>query len=252
MKGYLSETGFDRTRAIMDLEYVLKEMQPTSTNRIIENYYIAFYGTPHQDSIWGWAFQGHHVVLNFTVVKDKVAFAPFFFGSNPAEIKEGPSQGYRVIAAEEDIAYSLLNSFSAEQRAKAVFQENPFIEIVTFTATQVAPLPPVGITVREMNGVQKNLLNLLLTAYLSAMPDDLAAARLGNIQSEDFEDVRFGWAGGLKKGEPHYYRIQGKTFLVEFDNTQNNANHIHEVWRDFNGDFGRDLLLEHYEHEHHH
>lgn len=252
MKGYLSTAGYDRTRAIMDLEYVLKELQPESLNRIPENYYIAFYGTPHQDSIWGWTFQGHHVVLNYTIVKDKVAFTPFFFGSNPAEIKEGPSQGYRVIAAEEDIAYSLLNSFASEQRDMAIFQDHPFIEIVTFTSTQAAALSEVGIPVSKMNGVQKNLLTLLLTAYLSAMPDDLASARLQQLQSEDFESVRFGWAGSMQRGQPHYYRIQGKSFLVEFDNTQNNANHIHEVWRDFDGDFGRDLLLEHYQQEHRH
>jgi len=90
----------------------------------------------------------------------------------------------------------------------------------------------------------------LLKAYLSAMPDSIAVARFNRIQSEERDMIRFGWAGSTKKGEPHYYRIQGKTFLVEFDNTQNNANHIHLVWRDFEGDFGRDLLLEHYFHSH--
>jgi len=249
---YLSESGYDKTRAIMDLENVLHAINPENPNRIPENYYIALYGTPHPDSTWGWSFQGHHVVLNFTIVKDKIAYTPFFFGTNPAEIKEGPSQGYRVISAEEDIAYSLLNSLSAEQLKKVVFQAEPFVEIVTFTSTQVAPLAEEGIPAGEMNGTQKNLLNLLLSAYLSAMPDSIASPRLKNIQEDDFDAIHFGWAGSIERGKPHYYRIQGKSFLVEFDNTQNNANHIHEVWRDFNGDFGRDLLQEHYQHEHSH
>jgi hypothetical protein len=250
MKGYLSETGYDRTRAIMDLENVLHIMNPENPHRILENYYMAIYGTPHRDSVWGWSFQGHHVVLNFTIVKDKIAYTPFFFGTNPAEIKEGPSKGYRVISAEEDIAYSLINSMSADQMKKVLFQADPFIEIVTFMATQVAPLPVVGIPASEMSGVQKNLLTLLLTAYLSSMPDDISAARLKSIEAEDFDSIHFGWAGSVKKGGPHYYRIQGSSFLVEFDKTQNNANHIHLVWRDFEGDFGRDLLLEHYQHSH--
>lgn len=252
IKSYLSQEGYDRTRAIMDLENVLKVLQPKSPNRIPENYYMAIYGTPHADSTWGWGFQGHHVVLNFTIVKDKIAYTPFFFGTNPAEMKEGPSIGYRVIAAEEDIAYSLINSMSGDQMKKALFQPSPFVEIVTFMATQVAPLPEVGISATEMSGVQKNLLHLLLTAYLSAMPDDIATSRLDRIKTEDGDMIYFGWAGSTKRGQPHYYRIQGKTFLVEFDNTQDNANHIHLVWRDFEGDFGRDLLLEHYQHDHQH
>ncbi len=252
VKGYLSQDGYDRTRAIMDLENVLHVLEPSSPHRIPENYYMAIYGTPHVDSTWGWSFQGHHVVLNFTIVKDKVAYTPFFFGSNPAEIKEGPSKGYRAISAEEDIAYALLNSLSDDQVKKAVFQSDPFIEIVTFTATQVSPLPEAGISAGEMSGVQKNLLHLLLTAFLSAMPEDIAAARLNRIKSEDGDMIYFGWAGSVKKSEPHYYRIQGKTFLVEFDKTQNMANHIHMVWRDFDDDFGRNLLLEHYQHDHQH
>ena len=252
IKGYLSETGYDRTRAIMDLENVLKVINPGNPHRIPENYYIAFYGTPHRDSTWGWTFQGHHVVLNFTIVKDKIAYTPFFFGANPAEIKDGPSQGYRVISAEEDIAYSLIKSFSTDQLNKAVFQAIPFVEIVTFTATQVAPMPAVGIAARDLDGTQKNLLSLLLSAHLSAMPDSTASTRLKSIQADDFDSIHFGWAGSIDHGKPHYYRIQGKSFLVEFDNTQNNANHIHEVWRDFDGDFGRNLLLEHYQHEHSH
>ncbi|HSF90494.1 MAG TPA: DUF3500 domain-containing protein [Saprospiraceae bacterium] len=252
MKGYLSQDGYDRTRAIMDLENVLHVLQPANPHRIPDNYFMAIYGTPHADSTWGWSFQGHHVVLNFTIVKEMIAYTPFFFGSNPAEIKEGPSQGFRAISAEEDIAYSLINSLSAEQLKKAVFQTEPFIEIVTFMASQVSLLPQVGIPASEMSGVQKNLLHLLLSAYLSAMPDDIAATRLQRIKVEDGDMIYFGWAGSVKKGEPHYYRIQGKTFLVEFDNTQNKANHIHMVWRDFEDDFGRNLLLEHYQHDHQH
>jgi hypothetical protein len=252
LQAYLSTKGYIKTKTIMDLENVLHEINPGSPNRIPENYFVAIYGTPNKDSAWGWSFQGHHVALNFTVVKDKIAFAPFFFGSNPAEVKDGPKKGTRAITDEEDIAFDLINTFTEEQRQKAIFQLQSFVEIVTSTATQVAPLPDVGIPVKGLTNDQRGILNKLLSAYLSSMPGELANMRLKQIQAEDFNAIHFGWAGATKKGEPHYYRIQGKTFLIEFDNTLNNANHIHTVWRDFNGDFGRDLLREHYQTSHHH
>jgi len=252
LKDFLSDKGYSRTQTIMSLEYVLRDLEPENPNRIPENYLMAIYGVPHPDSTWGWMFSGHHVVLNFTIVKNKVAFSPFFFGSNPAEVREGPQKGKRAIAGEEDIAFELMSLFTREQRQKAIFQKEAYLEIVTSNATEVGPLPDVGIAVMEMTSEQKTVLSRLLTAYLSSMPEDLAEQRLRNIQAEDFQSVHFGWAGSTVKGEPHYYRIEGKSFLVEFDNTQNHANHIHFVWRDFNGDFGRDLLKEHYLNAHKH
>ena len=251
LEAYLSAKGYTKTKNIMDLEYVLLELSPASTIRIPENYFLAIYGTPHTDSTWGWSFQGHHIALNFTVVKDTIAFAPFFFGANPAEVKEGAKKGTRVIREEEDIAYELMNALSAQQKQKAIFQPRAFAEIVTSNATKVEPLPAAGISIKELTDGQKNILNKLLSAYLSSMPNDLANRRFKKIQAEDMNVIHFGWAGSTIRNEPHYYRIQGKTFLIEFDNTQNNANHIHTVWRDFDGDFGRDLLREHYHESHH-
>uniref|UniRef100_UPI003566C824 DUF3500 domain-containing protein n=1 Tax=Mariniphaga sediminis TaxID=1628158 RepID=UPI003566C824 len=141
---------------------------------------------------------------------------------------------------------------SASQKQTALFQENAFPDITTTNATQVNPPAPVGIAVKELNHTQQNILIKLLNEYLSAMPTELASKRMENLRKEEFEEIHFGWAGATKLGEPHYYRIQGKTFLVEFDNTQNNANHIHTVWRDFDGDFGRDLIREHYQTSDHH
>jgi hypothetical protein len=244
MQAYLSSTGYEKTRTIMDLENVLRELNPENPSRIPENYFVAIYGVPDKDGTWGWSFQGHHVVLNFTVVKDTIAFAPFFFGSNPAEIKDGPRKGTRPIAAEEDLAFELLSSFSADQKRIAIFQSASFAEIVTGSATVVAPLPAVGIALKDLSNDQKLVLKKLLSAILSAMPEKLAELRLNKIKGEDFGGVRFGWAGATNRSEPHYYRIQGKSFLVEFDNVT--GNHIHLVWRDFDGDFGRDLLREHY------
>jgi hypothetical protein len=96
-----------------------------------------------------------------------------------------------------------------------------------------------------MSAKQKELLRRLLAEYAAWMPPALASERLARIEKAGFDKLRFGWAGGIQRGEAHYYRIAGPTVLVEYDNSQNNANHVHSVWRDFSGDFGRDLLREH-------
>ena len=252
LSAYLSNDGYTRTKTIMSFEYLLKELEPNNASRIPGNYFVAVYGNPGKDSIWGWKFSGHHVALNFTIINDQLAFAPFFFGANPGEVKIGPQKGLRIIKAEEDLGFELVNSFTPEQKLTAIFQLEAFAEIVTTNAAKVDPLTPVGLAAKDMTHEQVVILNKLFIAYLSSMPGEIANSRMKKIASEDMDVIRFGWAGGIVPGKPHYYRVQGKTFLIEFDNTQNNANHIHSVWRDFNGDFGRDLLRDHYHNSKHH
>ena len=252
MHAYLSEEGYTRTRYIMDNEYLLKEMEPDNVNRIPENYFVAVYGNPGMDSIWGWKFSGHHVALNFTIVNNRLAYAPFFYGIYPAEVKAGPKKGMRILKDEEDLGFELVRSFSNEQMPKAMFQHKAFTDIVTTNAAEVNFLKPVGILAGDLTLEQKTVLNKLIVSYLSSMPTEIAKVRMGKISSEDFDAINFGWAGDILHGKPHYYRIQGKSFLIEFDNTQNHANHIHSVWRDFNGDFGADLIREHLHGESHH
>ena len=253
LKSFLSDKGYARTQEIMNNEYYLKELEPNMIlHRIPENHFIAFYGNPGKDSVWGWKFSGHHIALNFTIVNGKLAFTPVFFGVYPAEIKEGQNKGRRIIKDEEDIGFELIKMLTAEQKLKAIFQSKAFTDIVTTNSIQVGPLSPVGILAKNLTVQQKNVLNKLIAVHLSSMPTKIAEMRMKRLVSEDFNQIRFGWAGGLIKGVPHYYRIQGKTFLIEFDNTTHNANHIHIVWRDFDGDFGIDLLKEHYKNSKHH
>lgn len=250
-KEFLSDRGYSRTKEIMSYEYLLKDLEPENPIRIPENYSIAIYGDPLTDKIWGWKFSGHHVALNFTIVDNKHAFTPFFFGAYPAVVKEGKSQGNRIIKEEEDLGLALINSFSDQQRQKALFQVQSFIDIVTTNSIQTGPLTEVGIVAKDLAASQKLQLNKLIVSFLSSMPTKVAKARMEKIAKEDFDKIRFGWAGGFKPDIPHYYRIQGASFLIEFDNTQHNANHIHTVWRDFHGDFGFDLLREHYRNSKH-
>ncbi len=252
LKSFLSEKAYVTTREIMDNENYLKQLEPAMIHRIPENYFLAFFGTPSKDSVWGWKFSGHHLALNFTIVNGTLAFSPIFFGAYPAEIKEGPNKGKRILKDQEDIGFELINMLTSEQKSEAIFQLKSFNDIVTSNSIQVGPLPTVGILAKDLTSRQKDILNKLIACHLASMPAEVAELRMKRIVSEDFDQLRFGWAGGLVSGVPHYYRIQGKTFLIEFDNTTHNANHIHIVWRDYNGDFGVDLLKEHYLNSKHH
>jgi len=252
LQSHLSETGYTKARKIMELENVLFETgQGSAEFRDPEKYSVAFYGDPEKDSLWAWSYEGHHLSLNFTVANGKVSIAPRFMGASPATIKEGKRKGERTLANEEDYGLQLVNALSIEQKQEAIFQKISYADIVTSNASEVAPLSAVGIRMKDLTTGQQKILLSLLDEYLATMPKALAEKRMDNLKSEEFDDIRFGWAGETEIGKPHYYRIQGKTFLVEFDNTQNNANHIHLVWRDFDGDFGRDLIKEHYQHSQH-
>jgi hypothetical protein len=239
----------------MQLEDVLRAIedagggdaaQGNRKERIPVKYFVSVFGTPGPRSSWGWRVEGHHVSLNFTIVNGTlVAATPQFFWSNLAEVRTGPKKGLRILAEEEDSARALLMALSQTQRTKAVIDAAAPNDIVTHNLVKIDPLAPSGVSAAELQTSQRELLMHVIDAYASAMAPDIAADRLEKIRKAGIEKVGFAWAGEAERGRKHYYRVQGPTFLIEFDNTQNDGNHIHSVWRDFNGDFGRDLLREH-------
>lgn len=253
LRSFLSETGYNKTRSIMELENILAEIENNPTFRDPELYFTTFYGNLKTDEHWAWSFEGHHISLNFTVVEGEISLVPRFLGARPTLIPEGPRKGEKTaLHREEDLGIELIQSMSEEQLDKAIFLETAYWEIATSTSTEVGPLTFNGILIGELNDSQQTLLLDIINEYLSAMPEEIAQKRYENLTNEEFDMIEFAWAGATHLGEPHYYRIQGETFLIEFDNTQDDANHIHTVWRDFDGDFGKDLLREHYEHSPHH
>src|SRR5207344_1900380 len=184
--------------------------------------------------------------LQFTIVNGTMlAATPSFFGSNPAEVREGPKKGLRILGGEEDAARMLLESLDAAQRTKAVIATEAPGDILTTSKNDISPLTPGGLTADAMTGAQRDLLMKLIDVYAGFMAPDIAEERLARLKKAGVEKVGFVWAGPSERGKKHYYRVQGPTFLIEYDNTQDDGNHIHSVWRDFNGDFGRDLLREH-------
>jgi hypothetical protein len=246
LKAGLSHAGYRKSAEIIELEKVLAEIEKNPVKRDPEKYHFWIYGKPEPKGTWGWKFEGHHLSLNFTIVRGTaIATTPAFMGANPGEVRSGPLKGRRVLGAEEDLGRELVLSFDEKARAQVIYEAKAPDEILTVAASKVDPLAPAGVAAGSMTAKQRDILRRLLQEYASSMPPALASERLAKIDKAGFEKVRFAWAGGLKRGDPHYYRIQGPTFLVEYDNTQNGANHAHTVWRDFAGDFGRDLLREH-------
>ncbi len=247
----LSRRGYIKATTIMSLEDVLRVLENDSgERRNPEGYYFSIFGEPSESGTWGFRVEGHHVSQNYTVANGRVHDAPAFFGANPAEVREGPRKGLRALAAEEDLARDLLGSLDGEQKRVAIVSEKAYADILT-SASRKASLEgqPSGLAASKMKPRQFERLLELLAEYAQNLPEDMAQAREAQIKNAG-RNLHFAWAGSEQRGGPHYYRIQSPTFLVEYDNTQNGANHIHSVWRDFAGDFGEDLLKQHYQTSH--
>jgi len=252
LRSGLSQRGYLTATSIMDLETILGDLEQrtnSSERRIVrdpELYFFSVFGAPSARDAWGWRVEGHHISLNFTVAGGAaVASTPSFFGSNPAEVLDGPKKGWRILAQEEDAGRALLTALDEPRRAKATIEATAPNDIVTTNSVKIDPLSPAGVSAAEMTAAQRDRLLALIDVYTSQMASDVAADRMARIRKAGVEKIAFAWAGGTEHGQKHYYRVQGPTFLIEYDNTQNDANHIHSVWREFDGDFGRDILREH-------
>ena len=243
----LSQQGYTKAVSIMSLEEVLRILElGVGTNvRDPEQYFFSVFGTPTETGTWGFRVEGHHLAQNWTIVNGKVAGSPSFYGTNPAEVRTGPRKGFRVLGAEEDKGRELLMALTADQKKVAVVSETAYKDIFTMADRKAALKgQPNGLSAAKLNSAQKKLLQNVLEEYAYNMPDQIAQVRLEQIKKAG-SNINFAWAGVAEKGGPHYYRVQGPTFLVEYDNTQNNSNHVHSVWRDFAGDFGYDMLGDH-------
>ncbi len=248
----LSEEGQRTVNNIRLLDQVLWE-QTHNPIRDSALYYFTFFGQPSPRGTWGWRIEGHHLSLNFTLQGGQVvSTTPFFFGANPAEVREGPQRGLRTLAQEEDLGRRLLKMLKPEQRRKAMINVEAPDDIVTGTSRKPDLGAPVGVAYSEMTQEQQKALQELLEMYARRLRKELAEAELARIRAAGIEKVHFAWAGGSEAGQPHYYRLHGPTFVIEYDNTQDNANHIHTVWRDFDRDFGPDPLRAHYATSPHH
>jgi hypothetical protein len=249
----LGQRGLVPALTIISLEQILKDMeQGRGPARDPEMYFVSVFGKPGEKETWGWRVEGHHLAINFTVVGGRaVSGGPLFMGSNPGVVRDGPRKGLRVLAAEEDLGRQLVQSLDSDQKKIAIFSADAPKEIITGNQRKAQLENPGGIPVSKLNEQQRQVLMSLLDLYANRLRSEMAENDLKRIMAAGIEKVHFAWAGGTELGEPHYYRLSGPTFLVEYDNTQNNANHVHTAWRDLENDFGEDSLRRHYEQEPH-
>lgn len=255
LKASLSAQGFEKATAIVALETVLKQVEhrgPGDNYRDPLNYYLTIFGRPGSKTVWGWRFEGHHVALNFSSVNNRIeASTPSFFGSNPGTVLEGSEKGKQILKRETELAFDLINSLNTNQKKAAIISEKALQEIVSFNSRKASPLSPQGILFGKLTEEQKQTFLALLDVYVNNYEFAFASTFMAKIKKAGLDNLSFAWAGSLTPGSPYYYRIQGPMLLIELDNTQNGANHIHSVVRDLTNDFGDDILREHYEKEHH-
>jgi Protein of unknown function (DUF3500) len=246
----LSASGYDQVMSVMSLEEVLYlleggERAERRERRHPGKYYLSVFGTPSETGKWGWRLEGHHLSLNYTLDKGEViGSTPEFFGSNPASIEAGPGRTIRVLGTEEDLARQILKLCTPEQAKVTLIDPKAPDDLRGGNAqggpnsTQADNTPPVGLVASKMNPDQKKLLGELLNEYLKNMPLDISSKRRARLTDAGFDNISFAWWGDADRNQRHQYRVQGPTFLIEYNNTQNNANHVHSFWRDLAGDFG--------------
>jgi hypothetical protein len=250
----VSQVGYTKATTIMSLEQILKEAEAARPQfvRDPDGYCFLVFGEPSETGMWGFRVEGHHLTLNFTINGGKVvAHTPHFMGTNPAEVRTGPRTGLRVLSREEDLGRELIKSLDAAQQTTATIAARAPGDIVTGENLEIGALPaldinkPTGIQASKLNAKQMETLVAIIEEYAYRMPIELADATMAEIRKPGLDKVFFSWAGGTNKGDLHYYRVHGQSFLIEFNNTQNQGNHVHSVWRDLKNDFGKDVLREH-------
>lgn len=250
----LSEAGYDKATGVMRLEEPLGLLEGhRGPRRHPENYSVTVFGEPGRGP-WGWRIEGHHLSLNFTAADERIlAVVPAFLGANPAVVPGGvPMAGHRVLGRETDLAYELIRGLDEADRARAIIAETSLGNIVTGPGREKLIEDHEGLPLASMPEGPRNLALELLATYAGNLRHELAESELARMREAGFDEVHFAWGGPLESGHAHYWRLHGPITLIEFDNTQNDANHIHSVWHDLSRNFGLDLLRAHYDHGHAH
>jgi hypothetical protein len=254
MKTSLSATGYAKALNVIALEDVLRQIEMIGLSRDPENYAFSVFGTPGPGAPWGWRVEGHHLSLNFTLVPGRpIAVTPAFMGANPATVRTGPKTGLRTLEHEQDLGLALARAIDPGLRGRFVIAGSSLGDVVSGPGRrELFDKPPAGVPLGTLTGDQRALAVRLIETYAGNMRAEMAEEELRRMRAAGIEALHFAWAGPIDPARPHYYRIHGPTLVIEYDNSQNDANHIHSVWHDPVNDFGADLLRAHYRHGHHH
>ncbi len=265
----LSSQGYLKATSIMHLDDLLnryydslfykKELNDTTYSFVKsllwshKNYFFAFFGQP-TDNIWGYKLEGHHLSINFTFVNDRLSVTPFFIGTDPAEYPNSEYAGWRVLGQEEDLGIKLIQLLTPAEQKKATMSTAVPKDIITAAESGKRLVENWGILGSEMNSNQKSILQYIIREFVFNLEYDKAVIEYDKILKAGIDKIYFGWIGQYNEKEPHYYVLNGPTFIIEFDNNggpRNGANHIHAIWREKGNEYGEDVLKKHYQMEKH-
>lgn len=252
-QGYLKSTGVFHLDNLLNQMYDSLKLRGVVDERTYKflmdlqwshkNFYLAFFGDPRKDEVWGYKVEGHHLSLNFNFVKDKVSVTPFFIGSDPAEYRILEYAGWRLLGQEDDLGLQLVNSLTPEMRKRATWDTVVPGDIITGAESGKRLIRPWGVKGSEMNAAQRDLIARIIREYVFNFEWDKANEEYNKIMKQGLKDVYFGWIGPYTEEKSHYYMLSGPGFLIEMDNR---GNHIHTIWREKGNEYGEDVLKQHY------
>ncbi len=248
----LSTDGRAKAHAVLALERTLGELEGRPLRRDPGNYALALFGEPQPNVPWAWRFEGHHLSLTYTVMPSgDIAVTPAFFGANPAVVPDHlANAGSELMAPERALGFELLNSLAGEARARCVIAAEAPADILTGPGSEQRLVRVEGIPFADLTLGQRDLGWRLVEAFVRHLPDTWRSAHLAQITEAGLERLTFGWAGGTLPSTPHYFRLHGPTTVIEYDNVQNGANHVHAVWHDLRNMVGDDQLRRHHRDAH--
>ncbi len=239
----LSPHAYAQAMTIIALEEVLDRAEGWRRGRHSNDYWSVVFGDPERDDRWGWRFEGHHLSVTGTIDGDDVVAAPLFLGANPATVSHAGRAVVRPLPAEEDLARALLDAMGPKLRPESIISDATPADILSGQQPRVeSEVTPLGVRGDALGPTARALLASLTAVYLDRLPLDLSRLEAERL---DPRELHFAWAGSARPGSGHYYRIQGPDLLIEYDNTQDAANHAHTVLRRPHSDFGGDPLAEH-------
>ena len=194
----LSQQGYLTTTQVMELEDVLLALEGGGRfARDRDEYLFSIFGTPGADE-WAWRFEGHHISLHFTIAGGTVAvMTPAFLGANPAEVREGPQAGRRVLGDREDAGRALVRALDPSQRGRAIIHVDAPRDILTGADLDIERFGDEGVSVADLGAAQRRMLFELIDVYLSLMSDDIAEQRRSRLLADDTDSIRFAWAGSI-------------------------------------------------------
>lgn len=238
----LSEQGFEKAETVRALENLKAATGFQVTMRDPKYYWLAIFGDPSESGAWGWQIEGHHLALHFTMKACAVSDTPVFMGAWPSEVSSmvsgGPAVGSRNLAEQEDLGRVLARSIDADPAQRMLaFQEAAYRQMLPEGEDKAQAMMPAGLAASSMSDAEQMQLRAIVESYANLMAPELAAARMQRIEAHGgIAKLSFVWTGSLEPKQRHFYRIQGDTFFIEYRN--DDGNHIHTAWRDFDGDWG--------------